>query len=107
MANKNVKLTVNKTEYQQSREFSTIEGHTYHVKYEIDGKEIRRISGGLSDLTQFHALDEALKTVLYNASNQYYTVDVTIEGATLPASLQTFLKDKYEVETQINSVTFE
>lgn len=103
---KNVKLTVNKHEYQQDREFTTIEGHTYHVIYEIDGKEIRRIGGGLTDLTQYNAINKALKTVLHSASTQYYTADVTIEGATLPASLQSFLVDKYEVETQINSITF-
>lgn len=105
MTNKNVKLIVDKSEFPK-REIAAVSGHTYIVGYEIDGQEIRRISGGFDDLTQFHALDEALKTVLRRASTKYYTVDVTIEGSTLPASLQTFLKDKYETETQINSVTF-
>src|SRR5699024_1511393 len=106
MDNKNVNLTVVKTNYDKDRKYATLYGHAYHIKYKVDGMEISRVSGGSTDLTQYNAIDKALKSVLYNASTNYYTVDVTINGSTLPKSLQSFLKDKYETETQINSVTF-
>ena len=106
MTNKNVNLTVVKTNYDKDRKYATLYGHAYHVKYEIDGKQISRVSGGLTDLTQYNAIDKALKSVLYKASTNYYTVDITINDATLTDSLQAFLKDKYEAETQINSITF-
>ena len=106
MSSRNVNLTVIKTAYDKNREHATVYGHSYHVKLEIDGKQISRVSGGLTDLTQYNAIDKALKSVLYRASTNYYKVEVTINNATLPKSLPSFLKDKYETETQINSVTF-
>ena len=106
MANKNVSLTVVKTNYDKDRKYATVYGHAYHVNYKVDGIEIKKVSGGSSDLTQYNVVDQALKSVLYRASTRYYTADVTINNATLPKSLQSFLKDKYETETQINSVTF-
>lgn len=106
MTNKNLNLTVIKTEYDKNREHATVYGHSYHVKLEIDGKQISRVSGGSTDLTQYNAINKALKSVLYNASTNYYTADVTINDATLPDRLQAFIKDKYEAEAQINSVTF-
>lgn len=106
MTNKNVNLTVVKTNYDKDRKYATLYGHAYHIKYKVDGTEISRVSGGSTDLTQYNAINKALKSVLYNASTGYYKVDVTINDATLTDSLQAFLKDKYEVETQINSITF-
>src|SRR5699024_2385854 len=106
MANRNVNLTVIKTEYDKDRKHATVYGQSDHVKHEIDGKQMDRISGGLADITQYNAINKALKSVLYKASTNYYTADVTINDATLPDSLQAFIKDKYEVETQINSITF-
>lgn len=96
---KNINLTVTKQEYE-NREYATRLGHDYYVKDE-NGNRYNRAS-----LSQVDAVETALLEVLKRAANGYYEVTVTIEGVTLPESLQTFLKDKYEVESQINSVTF-
>src|SRR5690554_1186696 len=97
---KNITLTVNKHEYE-NRESASRLGHVYIVT-DQNGNRFNQAS-----LSQLEAIDTALLEVLKRAAKGYYEVDVTIEGATLPESLQTHLSDKYEVETQINSLTFE
>lgn len=97
---KTINLTVTKHEYE-NREYATRLGHDYYVR-DANGIKFNRAS-----LSQFDAIDTALLEVLKRAANSYYEADVTIFGATLPESLQTHLTDKYEVETQINSITFE
>lgn len=96
---KTINLTVRKHEYE-NKEYAMRLGHDYYVSAE-NGTQFNRAS-----LSQFDAIDTALLEVLKRAANGYYEADVTIYDATLPESLQTFLKEKYEVETQINSVTF-
>ena len=96
---KTINLTVTKHEYE-NRESGSRLGHDYYVR-DANGIRFNRAS-----LSQFDAIDTALLEVLKRAANSYYEADVTIYGATLPESLQTHLTDKYEVETQINGITF-
>src|SRR5690625_2046302 len=96
---KTINLTVRKHEYE-NRKYATRLGHDDYVSAE-NGIQFNRAS-----LSQFDAIDTALLEVLKRAANSYYEADVTIYDATLPESLQTFLVDKYEVETQINGITF-
>lgn len=97
---KKINLTVTKHNYE-NRESGSRLGHDYYVK-DSNGIRFNRAS-----LSQFDAIDTALLEVLKRAANSYYEADVTIYGATLPESLKAHLSDKYETETQINSVTFE
>src|SRR5690625_506404 len=96
---RNITLTVSKHEYE-NREFATRLGHDYYVK-DSAGNRFNRAS-----LSQFDAIDSALLEALKRAAHGYYEANITINGASLPESLQTFLKEKYEVESQINSVSF-
>lgn len=104
---KNITLTVSKHNYEQ-REHSTVAGHAYNVRSQAEGSnQVDTLSNQRSiQFSQFNAVDSALHDILVRATNAYYTTAVTIEGATLPESIQTFLTDKYEVESQITSITF-
>lgn len=95
-----ITLTVSKHEYE-NRESASKLGHVYNVKDE-EGNRFNR-----ANLSQYDAIDSALLEVLKQSANGYYEVDVTIVDASLSESLQGFLSDKYEVESQINSISFE
>ena len=95
-------LTVEKHVYG-NQEFTTRMHYEYHVK---DSRGNRYNPPGLS-LSQFEAIDSALHDVLLRSVRRDTEASVTIEGATLPESLQEFLRAKYEVEEQIESISFE
>lgn len=95
-------LTVKKHVYG-NQEFTTRLHYEYIVK---DNSGHRYNPPGLS-LSQFEAIDSALHDVLLRSIRRGTEASVTIEGATLPESLQEFLREKYEIEDQIESITFE
>lgn len=102
---KNITLSVEKYEYEEGRKNATATGHVYTVKLSTEGvSQVDRVNK--ANLSQFDAVDSALLETLKRASKRYYDVNVTIEGASFPESLQTFLIDKYETETQFTSVSF-
>lgn len=97
---KTINLTVSKQEYE-NRPTAARLGYAYSVKDEA-GDTLN----GHNEVSQFDAVDKALYNVLKRAAMHYYDVDVTITGATLSEELQSFLVDKYEVESQVSSITF-
>lgn len=86
-----------------SQEFTTRLHYEYHV---VDSRGNRFNAPGLS-LSQFEAIDSALHHVLLRSVRRGTEASVTIAGATLSESLQEFLRAKYEIEEQIESITFE
>lgn len=103
----NYLLTIKKTTYTQSQ-FATRSGHALSASYSRDGLDKPRSMFVKLNVPIFDVVDEALAKLFVIVSESYDTADVTVDVGdyTLTAAQQTTLKEKYELETQINSITF-
>lgn len=101
----NITLTVSTKVYEQSAH-GVARGFAHMITYVREGTE--QVNNGVFSLntTQYSAIDDSLALILRNESSMYRQSDVIIEGATIPASLKTFLIDKYSSETPFSSITF-
>lgn len=103
----NYTLTVSKNTYEKTPH-STRLGYVLvaHSQRELADKPHRQFSK--PNASVIDVIDEALADLLRQVAIGYDVADVTVDTGdyTLSAAQQTTLKEKYELEAQINSVTF-
>lgn len=105
----NINMTINKHNYG-TQGATQAWGIGYFASYTIDGVDADYKAGGGFRLTLVDVIDDALKNVINSLGFAGNTADITInlpEGVTLSETLKTFIVDKFELEDEITSITFE
>lgn len=102
----NITMQVKTTEYEQSPT-GTVQGYIHRVTYSREGNPQVNNGSFVNNGSQYDVIDDSLAMILRHEAAAYRQGAITIEGATIPESLKTFLVDKYEAESlAITSVTF-
>lgn len=100
-----ITMTVSTKEYEQSAT-GVAQGFAHSVTYVREGSEQVNRGAWEMNTSQFDIIDATLKLALRQQGSAYRQGAISIEGATLPESLKTFLVDKYGSESPFSSIIF-